>query len=263
MKITVLTENTSISKLYPSEHGLSLYIETNKHKILFDMGQSSLFAENASKMGIDLSLADIAILSHGHYDHGGGLAAFLEHNSKAPVYLSKFAFEPHYNASNKCIGLDPNMQNSDRLIFTDGITVIDDELTLFSSSTVKLRESINNSGLSVMTDGELVPEDFRHEQYLQISDKNKSILISGCSHIGILNITDHFRPDILVGGFHFMKLTPECEYLVKTAEKLLSYNTRFLTCHCTGIEQYKQLKSIMGEKLGYLSTGDVLDLKHF
>lgn len=92
MKITVLVENTS--DFLPTRHGLSLYIETELHKILFDMGPDETFLQNAETLGIDLSAADIAFLSHGHYDHGGGLAAFLEINHTAKVYLQKARFSP-------------------------------------------------------------------------------------------------------------------------------------------------------------------------
>ena len=94
MRITALAENTSVSEKFGAEHGLSLYIETEKYNILFDMGQTELFSENAEKLGIDLSMADIAVLSHGHYDHGGGLKKFLSINDKATVYINRYAFSP-------------------------------------------------------------------------------------------------------------------------------------------------------------------------
>ena len=92
MKITCLAENTTSRPDIEAEHGLSLYIETNGKKILFDMGQGELFIRNAKRLGIDLSDVDIAVISHGHYDHGGGLRSFLEINKKAPVYISEHAF---------------------------------------------------------------------------------------------------------------------------------------------------------------------------
>ena len=104
MKITALVENTVSEEQAERlglgrEHGLSLYIEACGHRILFDMGQSGLFARNAAALGVDLAAVDLAVLSHGHYDHGGGLARFLELNGAAPVYLNEHAFEPHYHGS--------------------------------------------------------------------------------------------------------------------------------------------------------------------
>ena len=96
MILKVLTENTAVSDEFLYEHGLSFYIETEKHRILFDMGQSDAFIKNAETMGVDLSLVDIAVLSHGHYDHGGGLDAFLDENSCGKVYINKNAFKDYY-----------------------------------------------------------------------------------------------------------------------------------------------------------------------
>ena len=124
MNIISLVENTASKDTLGAEHGLSLYIETDRHKILFDMGQSNLFEENAAKLGVNLAEVDIAVLSHGHYDHGGGLKRFLEINRKAPVYISRYAFEPHYNGTEKYIGLDTSLAQSDRLIFTEDFIII-------------------------------------------------------------------------------------------------------------------------------------------
>ena len=88
MLIKTLVENSSISQDYGSEHGLSLYVETNGRKILFDVGASSLFYENAKKLNVDISNIDILVISHGHYDHGGGLTTFLDIN-KSPRFTYK------------------------------------------------------------------------------------------------------------------------------------------------------------------------------
>lgn len=84
MRITVLIENTCKRSDLNAEHGLSLFIETGGLRILFDTGASRAFADNAAQLGIDLRSVDMAILSHGHYDHGGGIARFLELNFHAP-----------------------------------------------------------------------------------------------------------------------------------------------------------------------------------
>lgn len=258
MRITVLTENTSCGPMIGCEHGLSLSIETNTHHILFDTGQSSLFAENAEKCGVDLSRVDIAVLSHGHYDHGGGLQRFLQLNDKAKVYLSRYAFEPHYNAAEKYIGLDVGLKDSDRLVYTSEEYRIDDGLTLYACNEWETVREIDCAGLSVKQNGRLLPEDFRHEQYLLISDKEKRILISGCSHKGIINIMHWFHPDVLVGGFHFMKM-PLDERLVSFAHELDAYDSAYYTCHCTGVEQYAFMKPYM-KKLHYLSAGQTIEI---
>lgn len=259
MKIHVLIENTTSDERLEAEHGLSLFIETDKHNILFDTGQSGDFADNAEKMGLDLSKIDIAILSHGHYDHGGGIKRFLGINDKALVYMNKDSFEPHYNGTEKYIGLDTELENNSRIILCDDEKIIDDELSLYTCNGMEKIVPSNPFGLNMMENGELIPEDFRHEHYLLIKDNGRRILISGCSHKGILNIENWFRPDVLAGGFHLSKLDPdkpeEAEVLKRTAEKLLSFNTQYYTGHCTGTKQYDYLKTIMGDRLSYLSTG--------
>ena len=130
MRVITLVENTAFSPEPEAEHGLSLLIETNGRRLLFDMGQSPAFARNAQRLGIDLGAVDTAILSHGHYDHGGGLAEFLRQNAAAPVYLSSFAFEPHFNGPERNIGLCPSLRNCGRLRFVEADTDLGNGLSL-------------------------------------------------------------------------------------------------------------------------------------
>ena len=116
MKLYTLMENTTCRPDFDAEHGLSLYIETDRHRLLFDIGQSGTFADNAEKLGVDLAAVDCAVLSHGHYDHGGGLKRFLEINDHAPVYLNRNAFGEYYHGPDRYIGLDTQLKKSGRLI---------------------------------------------------------------------------------------------------------------------------------------------------
>lgn len=255
MKITALLENTTARPDLSAEHGLSLYIETTAHKILFDMGQTALFSHNASALGVDLAAVDIAILSHGHYDHGGGLERFLMLNQVAPVYVNRHAFEPHYNSTGKYIGLDTAFSKHKQLIFTDDTTVLADGITLCCRQE-KQNHPLGAFGLTMLEDGIFQPEDFRHEQYLLVEENHRKILFSGCSHRGILDIVDWFRPDILVGGFHFSKL-PLDDTLRTYAEYLNSFSTEYYTCHCTGEKQFSFMGQSM-KRLHYLSCGDTI-----
>ena len=109
MRITSLIDNYS-QKGFRTEHGLSLYIQTRSGKnILFDMGQGHLLAENATQFGLSLRDIDFAVISHGHYDHGGGLSCFLKENDMAPIYIRREAFLPCYSLRDKhlhYLGLD-------------------------------------------------------------------------------------------------------------------------------------------------------------
>lgn len=259
MKITSLLENTTTYDNIKVEHGLSLYIETEQHKILFDMGQTDLFYQNALTLGIDLTKVDIAILSHGHYDHGGGLAKFLEVNTHAPVYIHKDAFFPHYNRTEKYIGLDVSLKDNPRIIFTDNEYRINDSLILYSCNDKDRKYNMLQSGLNEKTEGGFIPDNFCHEQYLLIEEKGRRVLISGCSHKGILDIAHSFSPDVLVGGFHYSKL-PLDNYLVKAAKELADFQTEFYTCHCTGEAQYKFMQNYL-PSLRYLSCGQTITVK--
>ena len=106
MKFVVLLENHALDKKLKQEHGLSVYVEKDDFHMVLDMGETGLFMKNAEKLGIDLSKLDAIAFSHNHYDHSGGFARFLELNSKAKIYMSSHAAEPHYNADGKYIGVD-------------------------------------------------------------------------------------------------------------------------------------------------------------
>lgn len=258
MRIVTLVENTCNREGVVCEHGLSLYIETESHKILFDAGQTGAFADNAEKLGIDLSRVDFAVLSHGHYDHGGGLKRFLDINGCAPVYVSRNAFARCYNAAGKYIGLDPDLSAFHRVKYVDDYLQLGEGVELYGGNTVAQPYPADSFGLRVLKNGEMEEDDFSHEQYLLLREKGKTVCISGCSHRGILNIVTRFRPDVLIGGFHFMKLdvTGSGALTLKMAAKeLLSHQTVYYTGHCTGELQAAFLKRLMGERLHTLSTG--------
>lgn len=262
MKITCLCEDTLYSDKYYSEHGLSLYIETEGTKILFDMGISDVFIKNAEIHGIDLSQTDIAVLSHGHYDHGGGMKNFMNINETAKIYVSEYAFGDQFNAKGKYIGLDKELASSERIVTVDGHMRISDNAEILSSNDRELFYPIDSAGLSTICKGEYVPDTFMHEQYLKITENGKTYIISGCSHRGIINIVSWFEPDILVGGFHFMKQEPSADnpMLCDAAEKLDSVRTEYYTCHCTGEEQYRILRTKMKKELNYIASGQVITI---
>lgn len=260
MKVTVLSENESRSGLL-AEHGLSLYVETQKHKILFDFGASDNFAKNAEKLGIDLGTVDVAFLSHGHYDHSGGLLTFLDINKIALVYMHDLAFEPHYNGQNKYIGIDTTLAGHPRIIRLQDSIRIDDELSFSVLPSVK--KPIETHGQKVKRGRFMEKEKYEHEMYLQIHEEYKDYLISGCTHKGILNLIASFRFDAFVGGLHMMKYDSvwDEEVLLEASSGIRNTCADFYTCHCTGREAYLFLKDEIGAKIHSISTGDSIILE--
>ncbi len=275
MKITALVENTSCKEGIKAEHGLSLFIETQEKTILFDAGGSSLFAKNAEKLHLDLNKVDMAILSHGHYDHSGGMDTFLSRNSKAPIYLRKAAFGPYYSQREGgeygFIGIDKSLITNNRLIFTGKETPLGEGFSLFSNVKGERFFPSGNKSLLKKTESGYEQDDFAHEQNLAIEEDGISLLVSGCSHRGIVNIVDHYKllfghyPTHVIGGFHLYNHRtgkPESkETLHQIADALLVSGAIYYTCHCTGEENFQVLQSYMGEKVEYFSGGRTLILE--
>lgn len=258
MKITALMENTPYTEDFLSEHGLSLLIDTGRQKILFDMGQSENFLKNAEQLNIDLDAVDFAVLSHGHYDHSGGLNAFLSVNHHSPVYVNQHAFEPHYAEERRYIGPDPSLKNHPQIVFVQDQLTINSEISLRACNNLPRPFVMDSYGLFAEHDGTFAPDTFLHEQYLVIRENGRTVVISGCSHKGVLNIVHWLHPDVLIGGFHYMKVDPagaEHTVLDEAASELLKHPVTYYTCHCTGIGPYQYLKAKMGNRLEYLASG--------
>lgn len=269
-EVSVLTENTCPGDRFRHEHGLSLLIECNGKRILFDSGQSEVFLENSRLMGKDIGSVDIFILSHGHFDHGGGILLFLEENKKAPLYMKKEALGNHFARRPdfyEYIGLPEELSGEERIRFTGEEEKIDENTFLFSGLPEDIERPRSNEGLFIKgSDGNLVPDTFRHEQNLLVKDSEtgKSLLITGCSHNGILNIMNFYRnryrsyPDAVIGGFHLASRSggnADKREITEIGKNLLETGSVFYTGHCTGEEPFKLLKEIMGEKIHRIHAG--------
>lgn len=201
MKITILTENStshSHSRLYSSEWGLSIYIQTKNTNILFDTGHSDIYWKNAEKMGIDLNDTDFVILSHRHWDHVEGI---LHHRFK----------------KKKKIILHPDFLKKATKNIT---TMIQKDFEVIESST-PLRFSEENYFLGEIPrkmsyeKGTYKNHQMLEDTALAIKSENGVILIAGCSHSGISNICEYAKQVTnqnlfaVVGGFHLFENDPE------------------------------------------------------
>lgn len=273
MRIINLVENELGETGCEAAHGLSFYVETKNHKLLFDTSPSEVVLRNAQKLGVDLTAVDIVILSHGHYDHSGGIIAFMELNPNAKIYMQHNAGGDYYaydgeDKGFRYIGIDKKILSLPQVQFLEGDTKIDDELQLFTVDKRAFPLPSTNKRLRELRGVEYKQDEFKHEQNLLLTADGKKILFCGCAHNGILNVMETIErkfgsdslPDLVIGGFHLMKRTEysqaDTAEVTEIANRLKSYKAHFATCHCTGLPVFNQMKEIMGDQLSYVRSGD-------
>lgn len=269
MRIVNLIENTKGAEGCLYEHGLSFYIEAGDHKLLADTGASDAFLVNARQLGIDLGQVGHVIISHGHYDHAGGVLGFAKLNPEAKIWIRKSAGDEYFHKNTvmeKYIGMDPGIKALPEVEWVDGDTKIDEGIFLFGHVRGRKLWPAGNLELKVKKDGAFEQDTFMHEQYLVLEEDGKKVLISGCAHNGILNILDRYReifggvPDAVVSGFHMSRKSgygdAELELIRETARELRELDTRFYTGHCTGEIPYRVMREIMGKQLEYVHSGE-------
>ena len=270
MRILTLMEDTTEDTRLFAEHGLSFLIETDAAKILFDTGASEKTCANARLLGKDLSALDAVVLSHGHYDHTGGLFGILAIDPSVSVYIREEAFGAFYHGE-KYIGSDRDVLHRANFvpIRDTGVKEIGKGVYLFSGAPLAVPMPRGNAELTVRTEDGDFPDPFLHEQYLWVTEGKTAALFTGCAHRGICNILLHSRnlfgrdPDLVFGGFHMAKKTSLTEKDLfdcrECAERLSAFSASFFTGHCTGEDAFCAMKPILGDRLSLLHTGSAAE----
>ena len=277
--ISVLIENTSSGNKFLSEHGLSLFLDVDGYNIVFDFGQSDNYLKNAVLMNIDLIEADVAVISHGHYDHTSGVNTFLNINEKAFVFIGQGAYYPRYNVKdisnpqeNNSYGEEIGIQEEIKknLIGSKRGKVIKSPLmikeSIMLSGPIPCKNHETKTPFMININGEYKDDPVLDEQFMIIKREKGYYIFTGCCHAGITNTVEYARylmPEEnllgLIGGLH-LKDSDEKEwsgitdYLQKLDIDLI------IPLHCTGDAATKYLKEAFGEKCKLLSSGDSIIL---
>ena len=283
MRVITLIENrpSSIDSRLVAEWGLSLHITFNGHNILFDTGNSGSFADNAEHLSVNLAAVDTALLSHHHYDHGGGLRRFFEANGDAPVYLGQAPGgdcfgRPLLPFMKKYVGLDKTLMTDfpNRFKTVGRPAEILPDVFVFPHISGLYPRPAGNRRLFVRRDGKLTPDDFAHEIVMAIKEKNELVIFTGCSHNGVLNMVATVAREFegvpvkaVIGGFHLVALPPFSRMADTTqdvedlAKKVLGYPIgQIYTGHCTCTRAFAILKAVLGDRIADLETGCCLEV---
>ena len=259
MKWIVLSDNRSSNPALETEHGLSIFLTTERHKILLDTGASEVFVQNAELLGVNLSDVDYVFISHGHSDHAGGLRYFLEQNQRAKVIVSPDAISGKFFSKRgnlHSITTEWPEIDNERLVLIDQTCEIAEGLHVIANIPQKHPMPKGNQNLYVQdANGNYIHDDFRHELVLYVD----GLLFTGCAHSGLENILAAcpYPVNFVVGGFHLLDGQESEEELQELAERLKEQypTTRFYTSHCTGDNVFEVMKGVMGEQLQSFSCG--------
>ena len=272
IKLTVLCEN-SVSRVSPGgllgEYGFACLIETDRGNYLFDTGGGLTLFHNAALLNKDLSDIDGLILSHGHYDHVGGLQELLKVKSPLPIFTHPDLFNSRISHNGKVprdIGTPWSQAELEaagaEFHFAAGARKLSPELTLSGEIPRLCAEETGDPNLLTLTrDGKQIADPLSDDQSLFIASDKGLVLLLGCAHAGLVNIIDHAlqisgqdKIYMIVGGTH-LRFCSQTQLAV-TMDKIESVGVdRIGASHCTGFEGAAALAERFGRKFFTATVG--------
>jgi 7,8-dihydropterin-6-yl-methyl-4-(beta-D-ribofuranosyl)aminobenzene 5'-phosphate synthase len=246
--VTVLVENTVHGRELMAEHGLAFHLQAGKDSLLFDTGQSALLAHNARRVGVDLARLRALALSHGHYDHTGGLRAVWELAPNTPLYahpgvmVARFARNSEGVA--RAVGISEPIlaamqARASQLLFAKETTEVLPGMFL-TGEIPRVTEFEDVGGPFYLDEAGTRPDPIADDQALFFDTRDGVVALLGCAHAGVVNTLQHVRRltngrpiHTVLGGMHL--LNAGRERITNTVEALRTLGVQRLgPAHCTG-----------------------------
>ena len=190
MQIDCIIDNYTIDSRCVATHGFSLLIESDSYRILFDTGASDSTFANMSRLGIDPESIDAIVISHGHYDHCGGLTTLLEHNRNALVYLKKESLISKFRGKNKALSVQFSSEQMARFRFVDRNLFLTPDVCICPDIPIVHPEATHFDDFFIRPAEEFLPDTFEDELFLTVRTAYGSVVITGCAHRGLENIAE-------------------------------------------------------------------------
>lgn len=275
MKITTIIENTRpLDSNLECEHGLSFFLEYDGKKIIFDTGSKGKnFLENAEKLDLDIKNADYMILSHGHYDHTGGVLPYVDNygnNFKLIINPSVFYPRYKYNGKKKVdIGIPFTREDLEKrdvdMILSEGIETITDKISVISGFSLHPEYRMEDNGLFCQEKG-VEKKDFMHgESVLVMKHEKGLVLLIGCSHSGVVSIIEKVRKlygeriYAVIGGTHLVVASPG--FIDRTVSYFKDSEIEKVgVCHCNGEKAGLVFKEKIPDRYFRITTGKVINI---